>query len=34
MVADGRLQLGLKLSSLWKDCHWPSSPSEWYVYAN
>src|SRR5204863_5021038 len=21
MVGDGRLQLGLKLSSLWKDCH-------------
>jgi hypothetical protein len=21
MVADGRLQLGLQLSGLWKDCH-------------
>jgi len=21
MVGDGRLQLGLKLSRLWKDCH-------------
>ena len=28
MVADGRLQLGLKLSSLWKDCHRPYSPLE------
>src|SRR5262249_58229702 len=26
MVGDGRLQLGLKLSSLWKGCHWPYSP--------